>query len=200
MELKNWALIRRKMDDTGGLVLPQDYNIVHSYALGEGYGRQGFEDGKPIVTSKVVGVRPDKIITVNGSEYKLGEMHPDYEGFIEAYKKGVPILKDWGFICGKIYGHIFRNNNYEFIPDECEEDFVEGEVVSQDLEKNLCTLATEQGNKEVYVDWLSILPWMCARLKVECNQAELQSLLPYAGKRIKFDMLSEHREIAKKIY
>ena len=90
MRLEKWALIRRETDeDTGGLVLPQDYSKVRSHGLGDSYERPHMEDGSTITTSKVVELTEDKLVTRSGSEYKLGEMHPDYASFIAAYEKEI---------------------------------------------------------------------------------------------------------------
>lgn len=46
---------------------------------GKVYGHPRFENGQDVVTTGIVGVRGGLILTRSGSEYELGEPHPDYE-------------------------------------------------------------------------------------------------------------------------
>ncbi len=198
MRLEKWALIRRTTNEsTGGLVLPQDYEKVKSHGLGDSYGRERMEDGSTITTSKVVELSETKLITRSGSEYELGEMHPDYLSFIEACQKGIPVLKDWEFSHGVLYGRLFNNGNYES-EELFDKAAISGKVIKQDIENNLCTLQTSHGEMSVYVDWHAISENMLMDFQLFLTKEQVESMLHYANKRIKPDILGIHKKMLER--
>lgn len=73
MKLENWALTPT---DRNPYLAPELQSMV---LIGEVYGHPRFEEGHHISTSTIVGKRGEVILTRSGSEYELGEPHPDYE-------------------------------------------------------------------------------------------------------------------------
>ena len=55
---------------------------IGSYACGEVFGSENFENGTRITTSQIVSCRDDKITTASGSTYTLVGINPDYAEFL----------------------------------------------------------------------------------------------------------------------
>ncbi len=74
MKIENWAVVTPNPNP----YLPQE---VQSASLqGKVFGHPRFDDGKKITTSSIVGKnKSGKVVTVSGSEYKLGNIDPSYE-------------------------------------------------------------------------------------------------------------------------
>lgn len=71
MRLENWALEFRESD----LYSPPECQAI--CLTGEIYGDSRHEDGKRIITSNIVDVNGNIVITKH-SQYQLGDPHPDY--------------------------------------------------------------------------------------------------------------------------
>lgn len=76
----------------------ENWSVIHKYELnsyyppeanpcclrGTVYGHHRLEDGKSIVTSRIVGGKGRTIRTASGTEYELGEVDPDYLEFVRS--------------------------------------------------------------------------------------------------------------------
>lgn len=67
----------------------------NAHAIGIVAGRPGFPDGSLITTSRIMRSTPSSIITISGSEYELGNPHPDFVELKKALEENVPIITDW---------------------------------------------------------------------------------------------------------
>ena len=108
-------------DDHKKVIIPEEGK---GYCLGGYcYDRAGFPDGADIRTSEIKKIEEEVAITRSGSEYILGEKHPDYVELQKAKERGVPIIDSW-----KMTGT--RNEGYTLIGKIGEEE-VKGKVTAQ---------------------------------------------------------------------
>ena len=135
MENYYWGSVDHKR-----VVIPSE---EERYALGGNvYGRDGFKDGTSIMTSRIVSTEGKIAKTASGSEYELGNMHPDYAELLEAKKAGIPILNSWSLSGNLRDGYILTG--------QMGEETVMGLVTEQ--EGNYVVIA---GVKD-YVIWRSL--------------------------------------------
>lgn len=74
MIIRNWSVVCTEEFDP--------YKAPEMYAAkiaGEVYGHHKYEDGHKIITSRVVGVEGNSVLTKSGSTYELGDVDPEYE-------------------------------------------------------------------------------------------------------------------------
>jgi len=73
MKLENWSVVYGPRD-------PYDPPELWTSRLhGRVSGHPGFEEGKEIITSSIVGVEGDLVETHSGNKYELGDVDPQYE-------------------------------------------------------------------------------------------------------------------------
>lgn len=53
--------------------------LCTDHLTGEVASHPRFKDGKEITTSRIIGQRNGNVVTRSGTEYALGEVHPNYE-------------------------------------------------------------------------------------------------------------------------
>ena len=70
MKLENWSVVSDPY---------QAPEIAGYYLHGIVYGHPRFNDGVEVTTSRVVGVRGDRIFTSSGHLYELGNVASEYE-------------------------------------------------------------------------------------------------------------------------
>lgn len=81
MRIENWGISIR---DPFAATELQSYHLV-----GKVYGHPRYKDGDDIMTTAIVGVIDGRVVTKSGSEYELGEPHPDYEALFPNAKQRV---------------------------------------------------------------------------------------------------------------
>lgn len=72
IRIENWCL-------GGGNPVYQAPELMNVHIFGEVYNHPEFPQGYPVRTSYIVGIEGDKVRTVSGSLYTLGEPNSDYE-------------------------------------------------------------------------------------------------------------------------
>ena len=73
MKLENWSICTPKVNPfTAPELIPQCLQ-------GNVYGHPRFRDGEFVISSRIVGIKENLILTYSGSTYELGEPDPDYE-------------------------------------------------------------------------------------------------------------------------
>ena len=70
--LNNWAVIQFESEYT-----PPEMIALHF--KGNVFGHPKFKDGSPIITTEIVSYKNNIFTTYSGSQYKLGEVDPEYE-------------------------------------------------------------------------------------------------------------------------
>lgn len=152
MKLERYAFVRMKNGGKGVLGVAEESEIGISaeknkgriVAVGNVYGREGFNDGSCIRTSVIKEIKDGYAYTYSGSKYKLGEKNHDYAKFEDAIRRGIPILDDWSVVVDKkmdvcVHGTI----------RETKEPF-KGKVISQDG-----PILTFSDGYRVFVDWIA---------------------------------------------
>ncbi len=81
------------VDDNHRILLPDELKDYH--LSGNCYGRIGFSDGDAVVSSRVKSVVGPVVLTISGSSYLLGNMHPDYDDLLGAVQTGIPVIDSW---------------------------------------------------------------------------------------------------------
>lgn len=72
IKLENWAVVQ----------FEESYSAPELCSLhfkGFAYGHPKYEDGYPIVTTRIVSYKDGIFTTYSGSQYELGTVDPDYE-------------------------------------------------------------------------------------------------------------------------
>ena len=109
-------------EDHKKVIIPKE---GEEYCLGGFcYEREGFPDGSHIQTSEVQQIESEVATTYSGSQYTLGEKHPDYVELLKVKESGIPIIDSW-----KMRGTL--REGYTLIGKIGEED-IEGKVTSQE--------------------------------------------------------------------
>ena len=73
MRIENWSLADTSYDPYKA---PEQ---LRPRLAGKVYSHPRFADGEDVITSPIVGVEGDKVRTLSGSLYELGEVDPSYE-------------------------------------------------------------------------------------------------------------------------
>lgn len=86
--LESWSV-------TGGNYHPYTAPELRTLHLqGMVYGHPMFDDGHPVLTTPIVGVDDDRVVTKSGSVYELGEVDAMYEDqFPNARERLFSVLK-----------------------------------------------------------------------------------------------------------
>lgn len=191
MKIENWAIIKTNGNNET-LVLPEDFEPGKYRIIGNVFERNGFQDGALVATSTILSYDGVVAKTRSGSVYELGKMDEDYLKFIEAYKKGIKILKSWDVERGFLSGYVFEKGIYENFPLQTK---ISGEVISQDLENNICVIETKNGQEKVFVDWLDIGFDTLMYLQLFGSREVLKNILMFGPKQIKLDLLGKHKRV-----
>ena len=72
MRLENWSVV----GNSDPYAAPE---LASNYLSGNVYGHPSFTDGDPVTTPPIVSVTDGVVHTASGSEYRLGDIDPDYE-------------------------------------------------------------------------------------------------------------------------
>lgn len=153
MKLRHYSFVRMKVGEQGALGLTTMYdtkNVVkdsnyYVSALGEIYGREGFEDGTTIYTGPVAESTKEYVRTRSSSKYVLVQKDPDYVEFENAIMRRIPILDNWSIVVNRELGvcikGIIRENSEPFLK----------KVISQ-----VGPFLTLADGSYIFVDWISI--------------------------------------------
>ena len=96
----------------------------HYSLAGNCYGREGFNDGDAIVTSRVKSIDNYIVTTYSNTQYALGKMHPDYIELLCTKESGMPIIYSWKLEGDAKSGYIMHGFTGE--------DYISGKVQAQD--------------------------------------------------------------------
>jgi hypothetical protein len=99
MKIEEWSITQYEADFNP--YAPPEEQVLR--IQGKVYNNPKFEDGEVIVTSPIVFVDKERqvIVTKSGSEYELGEAHPDYEkAFPQARERIFGYIMEWD---GKVH-------------------------------------------------------------------------------------------------
>ena len=92
MRIENWSIGTPASDP----YTPPEMQVTS--LSGTVYGHPRFDDGVNITTSAIVALKGGRIVTRSGSEYELGQPHPEYEAAYPNAKQRalalIPITKE----------------------------------------------------------------------------------------------------------
>lgn len=86
--LKNWSVCSNDVD----LYTPPE--CIVTMVQGEVYNSEKFKDGDFIVTSPIIDVQKDIVITQSGSKYQLGEPNTNYVRWCREQGRHIPTKEE----------------------------------------------------------------------------------------------------------
>ena len=149
MAIRNYYFgIRNDIDTISNLV---DYRSTQRGTFnlsGNSYEDDRFSEGAHIVTSPIMEITDSTITTKYGSVYNITDMHPDYNDYLDAIDKEIPILSDW-IITGSLR-HGYTINGF------LAKERVTFKILNQG-DKNLLTVKNNKNEEfSLFVDWTSV--------------------------------------------
>lgn len=110
------AMIRDKWID------PKTYS--DKYSLMGNTDREELKNEEFVKTSAIAEFYSDRVFTISGTKYELGQMNKDYKEYLDAKDAGIPVLKCWTLMGCMRKGYIIHG--------EANGRIIERKVVSQD--------------------------------------------------------------------
>ncbi len=150
--VRNYFFATRKDSSALGLVDYRNRDNSKFSLFGNCYDREGFSDGKLIVTSSIVTVSSElyDARTASGSIYQLEDMSHDYQRFLYSIDNDIPVIRDF-----RVSGNL--RNGYYLITNTLDRV----KVVSE--EEDFLIIESCGEEIKVFVDWTS---WRFNQLEI----------------------------------